>query len=354
MKFVPKLLLSVLFAATTAATSAATYTSMVVFGDSLSDPGNGAYLTGGNSFWQNMTPAPGHTLDAQGHFSNGLTAAEYLANALSGHSDSTTLGWAAPSGPNKFSVNYAVGGALSGTGHIYDVNPALAGTGVLSQIAKYTASSGPISASTLFYVQGGANDFFQAFNTYSALPANLQMPYLTSVMDTVSSNIASSIFQLGSKGAKTIIWSDLPDLGLTPYAATIEAGSPGHAPVPGFVNQAKQLSQSFNDMLYAKIGLQDQILDALTGGVNVISVSESAFLKNATDNPTSNMSVPCVFTGLYPSCAGLFFNDLVHPTTATHAAFAQQLIAAAVPEPEMWLLMMVGVGIVGLRTRRKA
>ncbi len=344
MKFAPKLLLSVLFAGAAMSASAVTYTSMVVFGDSLSDPGNAMLLTGG-------TPAGlasfGHIVDAQGHFSNGPTAAEYLADALSGQANSTTKGWGAID-PTKFSVNYAVGGALSGSGHIYDAYlPTLVGTGVASQISKYSPGAGLNASSTLFMVQGGANDFFQAFNVLPSLSTVDQSALIGMTINNVTNNMATNIFNLGMKGASNILWLDMPDLGLTPMAAAGGAA---------FQGLASNLSASFNSVLAAKIAAVDASLDAIRGyDVNVFGVSESAFLQAAAASPTSSMSNPCVFVpGALPNCNGLFFYDGVHPTTATHAAFAQQLITAAVPEPEMWLLMMVGVGIVGLRARRKA
>ena len=276
-----------------------------------------------------------------------LTALEYLADALSGQANSTTRGWGAID-LTKFSVNYAVGGALSGSGHIYEgYVPSLANTGVASQISKYTPGPGFNSATTLFTVQGGANDFFQAFQLLPSLSNAGQTALLNMTINNVTNNLATNIFNLGMKGANNILWMDMPDLGLTPMAA---AGG------VAFQGMASAMSTSFNAILNAKIAAVDASLDAIKGyDVNIFGVSESAFLQAAAANPTSNMSAPCVFvSNALPTCSNLFFYDGVHPTTATHAAFAQQLITAAVPEPEMWLLMMVGVGIVALRARRKA
>ena len=340
MKFIPKLLASVLFAGSAALASAATYNELFVFGDSLSDPGNAYYLTGNNAA---LWASTGHPLDAQGHFSNGPTAAEYLANALG---INPTKGWAVGGGNN-----FAVGGALTGAGNILGglVAP-LSNTGVASQVAKFTPGPGFNASTTLFMVQGGGNDFLQTFDYMAAHPglsAAGTTALINNLINTASSNMADNIYQLGLKGATNILWTDMPDLGLIPETALKG---------PSFQFLASQLSAAFNAALAAKIAVADASLDAIMGyNVNVFGFSESAFLQAAAASQPLNLLAPCVTVpGALPSCTGMFFYDSVHPTTATHALLAQQLLAAAVPEPEMWLLMMVGVGIVGLRARRKA
>jgi hypothetical protein len=87
----------------TSAAGAATYTSLYVFGDSLSDPGNAAALTGGPAA-PFFPPFPPYV---SGHFSNGPTAAEYLATKLG---VTVSGGWPTAGGAN----NMAAGGALTG------------------------------------------------------------------------------------------------------------------------------------------------------------------------------------------------------------------------------------------------
>ena len=48
--------------------------------------------------------------------------------------------------------------------------------------------------------------------------------------------------------------------------------------------------------------------------------------------------------------AGLLFWDDAHPTTQAHSIFSREM-AAAVPEPETWALLIAGLGLVGWRRR---
>lgn len=352
MRFVPKLLLSVAIAGASLAASAASYSSLVVFGDSLSDPGNALFLTKDIPFPGAGTlflTSQGQNVDPQGHFSNGPTAAEYVASAFG---LTTKLGWDPASvGGVGIALNYAVGGALTGSDHLSAGQvPVLASTGVTSQVAKYTNAPGFIAGSTLFMVQGGGNDIFQA-QSYAAAnglsPAASQALY-GAVINSATSNIANSIFALGLKGATNILWETLPDLGLTPMS---QAGG------PLAMGAASYLTASFNAVLAQKIALVDASLDAIRGfDVNIFGFDTAAFMQaNFPNTGSLDMTAqPCLLAGDLPACSGRFFFDTVHPTTAAHQLFANQLIAAAVPEPEVWMLMLVGVGVVGLRARRKA
>lgn len=338
MKLVPKLLLSVVFAITSVASSATAYTNMVVFGDSLSDPGNALFLTGGNPA---TLAGIGYYVDAQGHFSNGPTTPELLTKLLGGSSATTALGWDPAHDANAFSVNYAVGGALSGAGHR---TPALSFSGIASQVNNYSPGTGSNLSSTLFFIQGGGNDLLQGFENASVMAPSARGGYLMSVVDTATTNMAKNVFKLGMKGADNILLSNLPDLGLTPIASIFEQAS------PGFKAQASGLTDAFNQMLALKIGVVDAILDDyLQKNVNIMTFDTAAFTRAATIQPGT-----CLGAAALPSCTGFFFYDAVHPTTAIHQEIANQMFAAAVPEPETWAMLIVGLGLISLRARRKA
>lgn len=115
-----------------AASHAAPYTQFVVFGDSLSDPGNAQATTGGL-----FPPSPPYA----GPFSNGPTAAQYLAQSLG---VPVQLGWPTASGASN---NFAFGGARNGAGNYnFEIGsvplPAIAETGIQRQIERYAVLRG--------------------------------------------------------------------------------------------------------------------------------------------------------------------------------------------------------------------
>ena len=358
MRFVPKLLLSLVFAGASLTASAASYSSMVVFGDSLSDPGNALFLTKDIPFPGAGTlflTSQGQNVDALGHFSNGPTAPEYMATALG---LTTALGWGAPPGGAGSATNFAVGGALTGpdviNGQQHLSNgavPVLAVTGVMSQVNMFVTSGLPFNpASTLFVIQGGGNDIFKA-TTYAQ--ANALSPAATNalygaVVDNATNNLAGSITTLALSGAKNILWESLPDLGLTPES---QAGG------PAVQAGASGLTDFFNFVLGLKIAGVSGGLAGNGFDVNIFGFDTAGFMRTYAANPGAALSMTatnCVAATDLPDCAGRFFFDTVHPTTAAHQLFANGLLAAAVPEPELWMLMLVGVGVVGLRARRRA
>jgi phospholipase/lecithinase/hemolysin len=75
-----------------------------------------------------------------------------------------------------------------------------------------------------------------------------------------------------------------------------------------------------------------------------------------------NTTTPCQIVGggspQTTNCANSVYFDGIHPTTIVHRAVANELAArlntSAVPEPASWLVMVVGVGLVGGTLRRRA
>ncbi|KAJ4394000.1 hypothetical protein N0V93_003217 [Gnomoniopsis smithogilvyi] len=125
------------------------YSSMVVFGDSFSDNGNGSYRIS-NGTWPLVPPYH------QGHFSNGPIWAQYLASNLS-----LPL------------YDYAVGGATSSNALIQGFtgpSSTLAVPAVTDQVASFLSGLSPQSTTLsstssdfshpLFVIWAGANDIF--------------------------------------------------------------------------------------------------------------------------------------------------------------------------------------------------
>jgi phospholipase/lecithinase/hemolysin len=280
------------------------FTSVIVYGDSLSDNGN-LYAASG------QPPSPPYF---NGRRSNGPVAVEDLANALGA--------------PLK---DYAWIGATTGIGNYGDGGtPTSFGAfnlpGMLTEFNLTKASLGPV-ANSLFIVWGGANDFLAP----SPVDATAQ-----AVINRAITNLLTIVGSLESLGASHIIVPGLPDIGLTPYYQSLG---------PVAAAQGSLLTDAFNAALKAN----------LPG--NAIYVDTASLIRSMVVNPSAfgftNVTSAC-FNGV-TVCADpskyLFFDDF-HPTAATHAFVAAELMGAAVPEPATVFLVLAGLGSLALARRR--
>lgn len=313
---------------------AAPYSQFVVFGDSLSDAGNAAFVTS-NQF----PPSPPYA----GTFSNGPTAAQYIADRLG---VSVGLGWSSVSAAAN---NYAVGGGLNGIGN-YNVQignppglgavfPTMAVTGIREQIERYALVNPvvPDAASTLFMVWGGPNNIFLGAET-----GDDPTVYIPAALN----DLGNDLLMLAGMGARHLFVPSMPDLGLTP-----EARNAGPAAMAGL----SALSAAYNGGLAQLLAGLDAAFDPL--GIDLFSFDTAAFFADVTANPEAygltNATDSCLFTA--PAvCSTYLYFDNVHPTTAAHSLLALQFASAAgiVPEPALSGLLLVAlVGLWGVRRR---
>ena len=282
-------------------TAVAAYTSLFVFGDSLSDGGNAYALSAGA--WPLSPP------NAQ-RFSDGPVAAEVLASQLdiSGFSHSAAGG-----------TNYAVGGATTGLGNFnFTVNaptglpPAIEFTGMQSQVAAFAASSTVFDpAKSLFMVWGGPNDVF--LGLAQGVDATVFVP-------TAVSNIAGIVGALATMGARNFLVPNMPNLAVTPFGLSQDAG--GQAGLAA-------ITAGFNAGLALALGQ----VGALFPPVNIIEFDAADFFARVIANPGGfgfvDVTTPCYLVG---NCDGYLFVDGVHPTAQAHALLGRAF-ARAVPEP---------------------
>jgi phospholipase/lecithinase/hemolysin len=295
------------------------YTSIVIFGDSLSATGNVAYLT--QHKYGVRIPGPSDGADyTDGRFTDGAdtvpAAQKYLGVWIE------QLAAQLPSKPiitNSLNggTNYAYGFATTGNGTgLFTFGPSdslyVSVNNIGQQITDYLATSPVISNKTLFVVWGGAIDLL----------------YATSLDDVITAGInqAMNIQRLIDAGATQFIIPNLPPLGAVPRLN----GSPTTS-IP-----ATKASVLYNQVLAAGLDilrdfnfgkrLQFVRLDVFTLFNKIIAAPSEYSLANVTG---MSQGVSTVDPDTY-----LFWDDL-HPTTRGHNILALTAFGM-LPQREPW------------------
>ena len=281
------------------------YDRVVAFGDSLSDNGNYA-----NNVPPNGLPpfAPGYF---NGRFSNGPTWIEVLSDpALSTNPDSTM---------NRFWSGFLFLGPYDVGGNVNNVNAAIGfaetvGAGpppsIQTQIGAFLAAGGVFGPNDLVSVQGGANDFLR----FMTLNPGATPDDLANFASFTALNQAGNVQLALTGGAQTILVSNLPNIGATPFLS----GNPATA-------QGGLLATTvFNATLDGAV----EQLAAANPAANLIQMDWQAAVDVAAANPAAfgftNVTEPC-FNGI-TICATpdtYLFWDPAHPSAAAHAYLAQ-------------------------------
>jgi len=281
---------------------------IVVFGTSLSDPGNAFALRGGAStapdYQLDMLLVPGEPYAVGGlHFSNGATWVEQFARSrgLAG-SVRPALGSEDPT-----ATNYAVGGARAREdGQNFNLSQQV------NAFLQQTAGVAPSDA--LYVVEMGGNDIRDALLAYGGGGAE---GILTDANTAIFVNI-TALYQAGARNF--LVWR-APDVGLTPAMRRLNQLSPGAA----FV--ATSLSKGFNaglDKVVADLspleGISIRRLDSFALTTRIVANRDAFGLANVT--------AACVTPDVAPfTCADpdqFLFWDGIHPTRAGHAIIAQE------------------------------
>ncbi|MEW6521353.1 MAG: SGNH/GDSL hydrolase family protein [Thermodesulfobacteriota bacterium] len=289
---------------------ALTFDRMVVFGTSLSDPGNAYALTG------LVSKPPYDTLDnllvpdaayARGghHFSNGATWVEQYARSI-GLAGSTRPAFRTADG---LAANYAVGGARAREDGL---NMNLA-----SQVQAFLADFPEASADALYVIEMGSNDIRDGL-----LVDPHSDPGAEGVLEEALTAIATAMFDLYDAGARKFLVLNGPDISLTPAVLQLDAVMPGTA------LYARLLSYTFNSGL-------ENLLDTLAASLPDIDIRRLDMygqLNEYAADPASfgltEVAEACVTPDLAPFAChdpdAYLFWDGVHPSRAVHAIFARE------------------------------
>ena len=325
----------------------ASLSNLFVFGDSLSDSGNGGLLTGFA-----YTPAP----YVGNRASNGPVAVEYLWQTFNPGNNSFKPSLVGGTG----ATNYSIIGATTGLKNNLQVStPASTLNGIFADKGStwqlnqfktaYPTSSSFNPETSLFLLWLFPNDVFYCLSTLTnsatgactsvgtSAGADSTATNLPLVPGLAVSNLIASVNTLADAGARNFLVLNSPDLGLAPAFLG--------KPLQGTVTA---LSQGFNTALEIelnKLATANPQLD-----IELFRVDDA--LKGLTANPgdygLTNVTDAC-FTGS-AVCADpstYLFWDTLHPTTSTHQILAQQLYGVArdpVPAPIPFLGGLAALG----------
>lgn len=298
-------------------TASAGFTSLFVFGDSLSDAGGGNAIPLPPNEGGLLVPGPYQG----GRFSDGPVAAEYLGDNLG------------LSAAQQF--QYAIGGARTG------FDGALPSTGLTTQVAAFAlGGANPAYADGLFMVWAGANDLRDALNTANPV----------ATFTDIVSNLTGAVTALYGLGARNFLLPNIPDVGLTPEVLALGAVASG---------QVSFLASMLNSAIQAAYdGLEQQLLGSSLVQFDVFA-AQHAVLAAAPGNGLLNTTNGCLIPvngapGGQSDCSVSFFVDNIHPTTQVHATLGRMMTAAVVPEPSMLLLTSTAVlGLMATSRRRR-
>ena len=367
-------------------TSTIGFTSMVVFGDSLSDIG--AYKVGvvaavGGGKWTVNSPTAKNWTEliaAQYSLATPCSAQTGLLSIIPGitavpvQNFSTCRNYAhgssrvtSPAGPSSLAIQQGVYAATIGAGgtavQAGTAAATAAGLGlmalpVVSQMANHlTNAGGTYSGKELVTIMAGGNDAFMNINGVSSAAAGgagavgaaqfagwsagvqasvaagglaaagaAQQAAVAGMAQAATELVAAINTQVLAKGAKYVTVVNLPDISQTPFATPLDAAT------KGFINT---LVTTFNSTLTAGLAGKSGVIivDAYTQGRDQIAnpaqyslsnVTAPACSTTSTANPLAGSSLTCTSASTNAGDTSKYlFADTVHLTPFGYQLLAQ-------------------------------
>lgn len=282
------------------------YSGIVVFGTSLSDPGNAFALKG------EVNTPPDYLLDpllvpsapyAKGghHFTNGATWVEQFARSVG------LAGSAQPafrSGTPR-ATNFAVAAARAYDDGI-NVN-------LTAQVDAFLQSTGGTAPSTALYViEMGGNDVRDALRAYPGGHA--------AILQGALESIATNVIRLYSAGARQFLVWNVPNPAYTPALRALNLVNPNIAPLATF------LTQTFNSGLGVLLAQLSATPEVTVAELNASGLLD-AIVGDGAQYGLTNVTQACLTPSIAPfACTNpdeYLFWDGIHPTGTVHGIIAQ-------------------------------
>ncbi len=274
-------------------------TQIFAFGDSYSDNGASFKLTKVmvSEKVKDATILPGE-LYWEGRWTNGPTAVEILADQL-----------------QVKLINYAVGGAKTGTGNYYHWMDSYENTSVIGQVEKFQKNLKEKHAdpNAIYFIFISANDYFE-YVDYEMSGT------VSDLVNNAVKNIETAVTRLARLGAVRFMIVNSTDLTFLP--AVLATGQ---------TDLAKDFQTSVNDKLLKRIeGLKKQL------GSDIILFDHVAVSNSIKKDPAlygiKNLSSPCqpVYPEVKPVCKSAdsyYFWDEWHPTRRVHEIMGKEMAA---------------------------
>ena len=306
-RWLPVMMTVSLLASPAAAVAQSRFSKIVVFGTSLSDPGNAFVLAGDAAtppdFMLNPLLVPSVPYSKGGHhFSNGATWIEQYARTI-GLGGSVRPALATNDG---LASNYAVGAARA-----YNDGVNFNLTQQVDAFLQRSAGVGPGQA--LYVIEMGGNDIRDAIQLYATGGNG------SAVLAQAIASIAANVQRLYQAGARDFLIWTAPNVGLTPAIRSLGPGAQGLA---GLVSQA------FNAGLDGTLVL----LSAGLPGTSFARLDAFRILNEIVADPTAfnltTVTTACITPNVAPfdckDADAFLFWDGIHPTKAGHAILAQE------------------------------
>lgn len=307
-------LLAIMFVSAGTASAEMSFKRIVVFGTSLSDPGNAFAL------WGRQSDPPYDML-------NPFLVPDW-PYAIGGHHYTNGAGWTeqfgrgqglaasvrpAFKGSDSKGTNYAVGRARArddaSTGNFVNLS---------AQVNAFMSDfNGAAPSDALYVIEIGSNDLQDALTAFAGGGDGG-----TVIRDAIVA-IGNNIGALYGAGARKFLVWNIPDIGLTPAIRILDAVNPGARQVAGL------LTGSFNANL-------DSLLSSMTGlpGIEIARFDAHSLLNTLVADPAAYgltvTDAACVTPNLPPfQCETpeeFLFWDGIHPSRAVNGIIAQEAI----------------------------